>query len=103
MKIEFFKKKNNFNKKKSTPSPDLYWKFTVIGAFTIILVSFIFGYHLFMNIDQQTMTGVDTVDSLQSPKIDDARLQKALNYFSERQNKSNEILNNPVPVVDPAL
>ena len=30
-------------------------------------------------------------------------IEKVLEYFSEREKKSNQILNSPSPVVDPSL
>ena len=39
----------------------------------------------------------------QTSMVNENRILKALDYFSAREEKSNEILNSPAPVVDPSL
>jgi hypothetical protein len=101
MKIEFFKKKNSFKKKGGTPAPGVYWKYAFLGTFVIMILAFIFSYNLFANINQEDVVSVSS-QSGQAEMIDKGRLEKALNYFSDRQNTSTQILSQPAPVVDPS-
>jgi hypothetical protein len=102
MKIKLFKKGNDFKKKDFAFNPNLYWKFVVGGVFVMILLSFFFGYRLFMQINQEFVLSV-TNNGGQVPLINKDRIDKVLNYFSEREKRSALILNSPIPVVDPSL
>jgi hypothetical protein len=102
MKINFFKKENNFKKKEFAFKPNLYWKFTLLGTLIIMILSFFFGYYLFEQINREFVLPTAT-DNGQIPTINTDRIEKVLNIFSEREIKSNQILNSPAPVVDPSL
>ena len=102
MKIEFFKKQNNFKKKDFTPNPGLYWKIAVFGTFFLITLVALFGYYLFAQINQEFVLPA-TNESGQVPTVDKNRVEKVLNYFSDREEKSKEVIANPAPVVDPSL
>ena len=102
MKINFFKKENNFKKKDFIFYPSLYWKIFIISAIIIILLSFIFGYRLFRQINQEPIL-LFTNEGGQLPVVNQDRIKKVLNYFSEREKKSTKILNSPAPAVDPSL
>ena len=102
MKIPFFKKTNNFKRKSSGINPNFYWELMVFITFVLIILSFLFGYHLFNQINQET--AVPAVgDSNQVGTVNTARIKEVLNYFSLREQKSTQILNSPAPVVDPSL
>ncbi|MFZ1020104.1 MAG: hypothetical protein WAN61_03935 [Minisyncoccia bacterium] len=102
MKINFLKKKNSFQKKNFTFNASLYWKLILLGALAIMLGSFFYGYHLFKEVDQDSvLLVVNTPEQNQTVNINS--LQKMLNLFSNRAEKSNQILNSPAPVVDPSL
>jgi hypothetical protein len=101
MKIKFFKKENNFKKKDFTFNPNLYWKLAVGGALVIVLLSSFFGYRLFTQINQEPVLSATNVGG-QIPMVKKDRIEKVLNYFSAREQKSTEILNSPSPVVDPS-
>lgn len=102
MKIKFFKKENNFKKKNFAFNPNLFWEIAVCGAFIMILLSLFFGYRLFAQINQELVLS-DIDKNEQVLQINKDRIEKVLNYFSEREKKSNQILNSPAPVVDPSL
>jgi len=102
MKIKLFKKENNFKKKNFQLNPNLYWKIAVGGAFVVILLSFFFGYRLFMRINQESVLPVAN-EGGQIPMVNKDRIEKVLNYFSEKEKKSIKILNSPAPFVDPSL
>ena len=102
MKIEFFKKHNSFKKKDLAPNPNLYWKIAVFCTFFFIIISAFFGYYLFTQINQEFVLPI-TNSSGQVPTVNKNRVENALNYFSEREEKSKQIIANPAPVVDPSL
>ena len=102
MKLDFLKKKNNFKKKDFTFNPNLYWQFAIFGMLIVIIVALFFDYHLFKQVNQESVSSTVN-NSGQVPSISTDRIKKVLNYFSEREQKSKEILNSPAPVVDPSL
>ena len=102
MKIQLFKKQNNFKKKDFILNFNLYWKVAVSIAFILILTSFVFGFRLFLQINEE-FSMLETDGSTQNRLINKSRISKVLDYFSEKEKKSAEILNSPVPVVDPSL
>jgi hypothetical protein len=102
MQIKLFKKRNNFKKKDFILNSNLYWRIAISGAFGLILLSFSFGLYLFLQINQESVLP-ETNGSTQTPMVNKDRISKVLNYFSEREKKSAEILNSPVPIVDPSL
>ena len=100
--IEFFKKKNNFKKKIFTINPIFYWKIVIFSTAVIIILSFIFGYYFFVQINQEFVLPTITENG-QVGTVDRDQIEKVLNIFSERAQTSNEILNSPASVVDPSL
>jgi hypothetical protein len=102
MKINFFKKENSFKKKDFTFHPNFYWKIILIGTIVIILLSCIFSYLLFVQVNQEPALSF-TNENEQLPTVNEDRIEKVLNYFSEREQNSNQILNSSSSVVDPSL
>ena len=102
MKIKIFKKENDFNKKDFTFNPNLYWKLVLLVTFMLMVLSFFFGRYLFEQVNQVSSTP-QANDNGQVPTVEKNRVEKVLNYFSAREQKSNEILSSPSPVVDPSL
>jgi hypothetical protein len=101
MKINFFKKKYNFKKKKFDINPTFYWQIAVFSTALIMTASFVFGYYLFIKINQEPVLPVAN-DAPQVGTVNKIRIEKVLNDFSERAQTSNEILSSPSPVVDPS-
>lgn len=102
MKIDFFKKEKSFKKKDFSFHPNLYWRIVAISAIIIILSTFLFSYRLFRQINQESILPLANVDG-QLPIVNKDRIEKVLNYFSEREKKSTEILNSRTSIVDPSL
>lgn len=99
--IEFLKKKKKFTKGGSGLKPDLYWRYVLLITFLLVLLSFVFGFFLFLDVTKDrdfSAISVNERDTLKKEKIN-----SVLFYFKERENKSNEILNSPSVVVDPSL
>jgi len=104
MKINFFKKEKSFKKKDFVFNSNLYWKFAVGGGFVLVLLFSFLGYRFFTQMNQESVLPITSTNtSGQVPTVQKDRIEKALNYFSAREQKSAEILNSPVPVVDPSL
>jgi hypothetical protein len=101
MKINIFKKRNNFKKKNSAPNPSTYWELVIFGVFFVMILSFFFGYYTFTQINKESDTPT-VKDNGQVPTVNKDRIENVLNYFSNRAQKSTQILNSPVPVVDPS-
>jgi hypothetical protein len=102
MKTNFFKKENNFKKKEFSFHPNFFWRITLVGTLITILLVFIFSYLLFMKVNQEPIL-LSTNQSGQLEKINQDRIKKVLNYFSIREEKSNQTLNAPSSFVDPSL
>lgn len=102
MKITLFKKQNNFKKKDFTFHLNFYWRIILLCAVVMIFLSFLFGYRLFVKISQKPILQFPNENGV-AYVVNQDYILKALNYFSEREKKSNKILNSPSPVVDPSL
>ncbi|MFA6177705.1 MAG: hypothetical protein WC694_02315 [Candidatus Paceibacterota bacterium] len=102
IKINLFKKEKSFKKKDFIFHTHFYWRIVLFCAVVIIFLSFLFSYRIFMQINQDHILS-NTNDSGQSPMINKERIKKVLNYFSEREKKSAEILNSSAPVADPSF
>lgn len=104
MKIKFFKKEKNFSKPKESKwlNINLYWEVAVIFMFMVFLASLAFGYYFFRQINKEFVS-VESDESGGVQTVKKERIEKVLNYFSEREKKSNGIINAPAPVIDPSL
>ena len=103
MKFQFPKKKKDFFKKdESQIKSEFFWKIILYLTFAIILVSFVFGFNLFSQINKEPVIS-STGISLQLNTARKDRIEKVLNIFSEREKKSSAILSSPSAIVDPSL
>lgn len=102
MRIQFLKKEKNFKKSTSRLKPNLFWKLSIFIVLIVFIFSSFFGYRLFRKIDKEPVISTGG-SSGQVETVKKERISKALEYFSEREIKSNQILNSPAPVVDPSL
>ena len=102
MKINIFKKRNNFKKKSSNPSASFYWKIALFFMFLVILAFFIFGFYVFNQTNNESALPA-VKDNGQVPVVNKSRIINVLDFFFEREQKSNQILISPAPVVDPSL
>jgi hypothetical protein len=102
MNLKFFKKEKSFKKESSRLNLVLYWKLAILFMLVTTLGSLFFGYYLFMqtNKDPVVPVGVASgkVETVSKDKID-----KVLEYFTLRKQKSDQILATPAPFVDPSL
>ena len=101
MNLNFLKKKKKFKKGGLGIKPDLYWKYILCIAFLLIIFSCAFGLYLFMEINKESVLPVININEQNIVKKE--RIDKVLEYFSEREKKSLQILNSPSPIIDPSL
>lgn len=101
MEINLFKTKKSFKKKNLELRPELYWKIMVAIVAVSIIASFVFGYNLFNEIRADLSSYTENFNKKQPVRKE--RLQRALEYFSSREKKSEDILSSPAPVVDPSI
>ncbi|MFA6257192.1 MAG: hypothetical protein WCT29_02555 [Candidatus Paceibacterota bacterium] len=101
MKLELLKRKKIFKKGGFHTNPNVGWQIIVVVAVGIVAAFFASGFYLF----------IETNNSLEAPEFADkeevnvrerTRLEKVMNYFSEQEQKSLEIINSPAQVVDPS-
>ena len=102
MKIKLFKKQNNFKKKDFVFHLNFYWRIIILCAIVMVFSSFLFGYRFFVKINQRPVSQFTNKESM-ADALNQNNILKALNYFSEKERRSNEILNSPSMVVDPSL
>lgn len=102
--LKLFKIKKNFAKRRGGlwTNINFYWKLAVTFMFIVFAVSFFFGYRLFLihsaDADLSSEGGNGQIKTIKKERID-----KVLQYFSDKEKKSNEILNSPSPLSDPSL
>ena len=101
MQIQFLKNKKNFHKKHLQFNANLYWKLAVCEIFAVAIFSFFFSYYLLVKINEELVLPID--DSGRTDTVNKQRIDKVLEYFFIREQKSSEILNSPAPVIDPSL
>ncbi len=102
MEIKFLKIKKNFRKENPKINPEIYWKVVIILAFLLMIASFIFAYNLFVETNKDDFQAIEN-NNVQTGNKEKTRIENALEYFSLRAKKSNEILNSPTSIVDPSL
>ena len=102
MKIHFPKKEKNFRKKSSEINIRLYWHIIFFLGFVLTLAAFSFGFYFFRQISLESV--LEKIGaSQQAETVKKERIGKVLEYFAEKKQKSNQILNSPAPIVDPSL
>ncbi|MEK9181619.1 MAG: hypothetical protein AAB786_01215 [Patescibacteria group bacterium] len=102
IQTKFFKKERKFKKESSWLNINFYWKFVLGIVFLAIPLSLFLGYRLFLETDKDFVLREDEMEGV--PKIiRKERIDRALEYFSSRKEKSNQIINSPAPIIDPSL
>ena len=102
MKIKLLKKKETFRKKNLEIDASFYWKIILYTGFLLMILSALFGWYIFsqVNKDPDTLTNITLG---QVGTVNKNRIDKDLEYFSQRSINSQDILNSPSPVVDPSF
>ena len=101
MRLKFFKREKKLKKGGFHTNPDISWEIVLYLAFALIVASFVFGFFLLKEIGKEP--GASELSGRGQAKIiEKERIDRALDYFAEREKKSVEILNSPSPIVDPS-
>ena len=103
MELKFLKKEKSFKKTNLFFNTNLYWQLAVCGAFILSVASCFFGYYLFINTNNESISQSPTYDYKRNEIVNKEKIDTILDYFSARKQKSNQILYSPSPVVDPSL
>ena len=99
IKIPKFKK--GFKKGSAAINPNAYWNgILFVSAFLIALV-FVAGFLLFRKVSQEPPLSVSSDRKAES--IREEKINEALEYFKAREEKSQQIINSPAPIIDPSL
>jgi len=101
MDINISKSKKKFRKGGRHFSADFYWQVIFFTGLTVVLISIVWGGYLFMEMNKKFDISPEDVVSKSKP-ISKARLDQALKYFKSREQKMEEVLNAPSPVIDPS-
>lgn len=101
IEINFLKKKKKFKKGGLRIRPDIFWRYVLGMTIILVFLSCALGLYLFLKINKEPISSAISIDQKQT--IRKERLKKVLDYFSEREKKSMEILNSPSPISDPSL
>jgi len=102
MDLKIFKIKKKFKKSEHQPDPDFYWKLVLFGTFILIFLAIFFGTRLFWKINKEDFSPAIQYDR-QGKKISKNRIDAVLKYFTDRQTKSEGIINSPSPFIDPSM
>jgi len=103
IKLDFLKKKKNF-KKKDNPAidPNTYWRIMLFLGLFIILVSLGLGYYLVKEVDKEPEQPVINITA--NAKVNKKkRIDAMLEYFANKEKKSQETINTNGLVIDPSL
>jgi len=103
MKIKLFKKEKKFKKESPLLNLHFYWKLAVCIMCIVTTASAFFGYYLFMKINKELTPSPADMSAEKSETLKKERIGKRLEYFTLREEKSNQILYSGAPVIDPSL
>ncbi len=101
IQTKLFKREKTFKKEHSSLNMNFYWQLAIYGIFAMIPVLLFIGYKFFMKLNQEYIPSRENMSGERIIKKE--RINKVLEYFSSRKQKSNQIINFPSPVVDPSL
>jgi hypothetical protein len=102
MKIELFKTKKNYKKEDYKVNVNVYWKIIILFSFFALSASFLFAYNFFIETNKEENLTPERNKKKMSV-YEKERIKKVIEYFSEREKKSAEILDVSISVIDPSL
>ena len=99
---KLFKHKKSFKKGGLSASPDFFWQILLAITFLIVLFATAFGIYTFIQVNKAPIFEMsNNIGKRQI--INKERIDNVLSYFSDRLEKTDQILISPAPVVDPSL
>jgi hypothetical protein len=100
LNFKILKPKKKFKKGGIRINPEIYWVSSLGLVFVATVAMVIFGFVLFKKVNTEITITQD--DSIKIEKIDKARIDRALEYFTKKTEVSTEVMNSPSPIVDPS-
>ena len=101
-KLKFWQRKKVWKKETLQINPNLYWRYLLALVALVVAGSFIFGIYIYIQIKKEPLSVQSSSEEGQRTGQRDMILEK-LQYFEARKIRSDEILKNPSPVVDPSV
>lgn len=101
MKIELPKTRKKWKKGGFHTNPNIGWGIVLAIALVLVLAALALGVYLFVRTNQE-YSGEPSPDS-RIKIVKKERIIKVLEYFSSREQRSAEIIQNPSPVIDPSI
>jgi hypothetical protein len=100
MRIKGFKIEKHFKKGGIHINPNVYWDIALIVGAVLSIYAATYDFYLFKRINQELT--ITTTSNVKVETLDKGRLDKVLNFFTVREQKSQEIIYSPSPIVDPS-
>ena len=102
MDLKIFKKKKSFKKGDLFIDPNFYWRIILCFVFLCMLGVFFFGWYFFKKTSiENNISSTDTAGQVEVISKD--RIKKVIDYFSNKEKKSVEIINSSPSIIDPSL
>lgn len=102
MNINFLKSKKSYKKQDYQIDPEMYWKVILYIALIIVTVFVVYDFSVFTEVNNDpAVSSVNINDQIEKNRK--KRIESFLEYFSQREKKSDDISNSPSPVVDPSI
>ncbi len=104
MNLKFlkFKEKKVFKRGSAEVNPNPFWNVVLMFGAIMIVFAFSFTFFVFQKVNKEVISGSGGLGA-EATVLPKERLEKVLQYFQDREDKSKEIFNSPSPVIDPSL
>ena len=102
MKIEFLKTKQKWKKGGFHTNPNIGWGLVLLVSTALCIWALAFGAILFRRTQQEHVAD-EGGNGSQIRIVKKARVEKALEYFTKKEEVSKEIREAPTAVIDPSL
>lgn len=100
--LEKFKRKKVFRKESGQINANRYWDVLFFAFFILFFLAMFFGYLTFKNTNTEFV--VDSTFNKDDAGINQKnKIKKVVDYFSEKEASSLEIINSEVLIIDPSL
>lgn len=101
MNIKIFKRKTVFRKGGFHKNPNIGWEIILILVLFVVATSGILGFQLFKKISQE-MANLPEESQIAEQTTQKEKIEKTLKYFSDRRERSAQIISTPAAIVDPS-
>jgi hypothetical protein len=100
--LEKFKPKKVFKKENNQIDSSKYWNILFYVFLTLFLASIVFGYFIFQSLNTDFILNTDNNQNSVGINQRD-KIKKTIQYFEQKEENSNEIINSGILIVDPSL